>query len=425
MRVLNVDDNANNRLIIELLLEEFDEITQIDEAEDGLEAIARCKEDHYDLIFMDIMMPKLDGLEATKEIHAFAKSTMIIAVTAMDTDESKRKMLENGAEDYIVKPINDELFKQRVKNYLSIVSMRYKTIYNNSKHSLYDEKVYPLVKSFTIESEESLAYFWDYILNKSEQKSEEMSDVVRVIYGIGLWILKTKFTTTIHCEENEDTQFITLRLSPSISEHITHNILLKHDISDHLLKMGLLSFRLPKTETQVIHQKRSIDKKDKEILDKSHLEEKVSADDFFETVAVDYLDKVESLEDVETQIFIELDNLENHPDDGTLKSISEYYMYYFDTLTRLMKFEDLAHAVKSISMFLKTLHVEEIDAKDLHRLVESNIHLVDDLTEWRQNLFVHKSVDDIHYLDASLMSSCLQIESIFHKEDLGEDIEFF
>lgn len=68
--ILLVDDNENNRLTLELLLEDIEDVTLF-EAENGQEAIDICKNETIDLIFMDIMMPVMDGIEATKAIKSF------------------------------------------------------------------------------------------------------------------------------------------------------------------------------------------------------------------------------------------------------------------------------------------------------------------------------------------------------------------
>lgn len=70
--VLIVDDNDNNRLTLNLLLEEVEDI-EIFEAEDGQVAVEMCVKNHFDLIFMDIMMPNMDGFEATQYIKQVNK----------------------------------------------------------------------------------------------------------------------------------------------------------------------------------------------------------------------------------------------------------------------------------------------------------------------------------------------------------------
>jgi two-component system chemotaxis response regulator CheY len=67
-KVLIVDDNDNNRLTLNLLLEEVEDI-EVYEAEDGQVAVEMCVKNDFDLIFMDILMENLDGLETTKQIR--------------------------------------------------------------------------------------------------------------------------------------------------------------------------------------------------------------------------------------------------------------------------------------------------------------------------------------------------------------------
>ena len=71
-------------------------------------------------------MPNLDGFEATKFIKQLHKKSMVIAVSALDDDASKNKMLSLGAEDYLTKPIYAEHFLQRVRQYLRIIALRHK-----------------------------------------------------------------------------------------------------------------------------------------------------------------------------------------------------------------------------------------------------------------------------------------------------------
>jgi len=66
VKVLVVDDNEDNRLTLELLLEEFENLT-IKEAKDGKEAIECFNEEFFDLVFMDILMPNIDGFDATQK----------------------------------------------------------------------------------------------------------------------------------------------------------------------------------------------------------------------------------------------------------------------------------------------------------------------------------------------------------------------
>ena len=71
MNILIVDDNLNNRMILKLLLEDFEEENKenkfrIEEAGDGLEAISKCEKGNFDIVLMDIMMPNMDELKLLK-----------------------------------------------------------------------------------------------------------------------------------------------------------------------------------------------------------------------------------------------------------------------------------------------------------------------------------------------------------------------
>ena len=110
-RVLLVEDNELNREIAIAILEETGMI--IDSAEDGIEAvniINEAPEDKYDLVLMDIQMPRMDGYTATREIRTLSNNRKanipIVAMTANAFDEDRRKAFECGMNGHIVKPID-------------------------------------------------------------------------------------------------------------------------------------------------------------------------------------------------------------------------------------------------------------------------------------------------------------------------------
>jgi DNA-binding response OmpR family regulator len=83
-------------------------------ARDGEEALARFSEEHVDLVVLDVMLPKLDGLEVCKRLRA-ASSVPIIMLTARDDELDKVLGLELGADDYITKPFSIREFRSRVR----------------------------------------------------------------------------------------------------------------------------------------------------------------------------------------------------------------------------------------------------------------------------------------------------------------------
>lgn len=110
-KILIVDDEEKIREV----LAEYAEFEgyDADQAADGMEAVAMCRQNDYDVIIMDIMMPKLDGFSAVKEIRKF-KNLPVIMLSARGEEYDKLFGFEIGADDYVVKPFSPKEVMARV-----------------------------------------------------------------------------------------------------------------------------------------------------------------------------------------------------------------------------------------------------------------------------------------------------------------------
>jgi CheY-like chemotaxis protein len=115
-RILLVEDIEMNRMIVTGLLE--DAGCEIDEAENGQIAVEFVRERHYDLILMDMQMPVMDGLTATKEIRKFDTTTPIIAMTANAFKEDAERCIAAGMNAHIGKPLDTDRFTRILRQYL-------------------------------------------------------------------------------------------------------------------------------------------------------------------------------------------------------------------------------------------------------------------------------------------------------------------
>ena len=104
LRILTVDDNPANLKLISIVLEEMS--IDVIQAYDGLSAFEICNEEHFDLIFMDIRMPGIDGIETSQKIRkeSINQRTPIIAFTAHAMAGEKEQLLSKGLDDYMTKP---------------------------------------------------------------------------------------------------------------------------------------------------------------------------------------------------------------------------------------------------------------------------------------------------------------------------------
>ena len=117
LKVLVVDDNDANLKLLHTLLSE--QIEVIETAHNGSQAYSLSKSHKYDIIFMDIQMPIMDGITACKLIQesSLNEDTPIIAVTAHALQSEKEQLLKDGFKGYLTKPIDEDMLKQIISDH--------------------------------------------------------------------------------------------------------------------------------------------------------------------------------------------------------------------------------------------------------------------------------------------------------------------
>jgi len=114
-RALIVDDNPFNRVLLKELLEA--EGFSAEEGQNGREAIERIKLSEFRLIFMDLLMPGMDGFETIRRIRSMGITTPIIIVSSMSSKEDRQRCMEAGGNDFLSKPILGGIVGKLVKKY--------------------------------------------------------------------------------------------------------------------------------------------------------------------------------------------------------------------------------------------------------------------------------------------------------------------
>ncbi len=120
LKILLVEDAADNILLIRAYLKQTP--YELDVAENGAIAVEMFKRKHYDLVFMDIQMPVMDGHTATRQMRAWEReqgrqSSIILALTAHALEEDRQKSLTAGCNSHLTKPIKRAVLLDAIKQY--------------------------------------------------------------------------------------------------------------------------------------------------------------------------------------------------------------------------------------------------------------------------------------------------------------------
>jgi CheY-like chemotaxis protein len=452
MTILIVDDIADNRLALSLLLEDFDDMNII-EATNGLEAVNICKSAFVDLVLMDVMMPEMDGIEATSLISKMSKKPMIVAISALDDDKKKNEMLAAGAQDYLSKPINDELFVARIKNYNKLLSsIHERDLKNEWAINPFESRVYAKKILFRVTNESSLGEFWEFFLFGTPTVTDKMSDCLRAVYSAGIFLLKTHSIFDIIIEENDEAWFCTVTKIENYNRDFVCKIITKNFPSGRA-RFGSVAFSifLPKAvETKIaetvaktqepaeqvvpaqepsVQKAPSIARGPDDEEEERHLRatfvDKVSAVAFTNDLEPSYFDKIDTLFEREDQLDADLFDLETSGQVSFIHKIGASLGEYAVVIDSLHEFKNISFSLHKLAAFLVALGDEDLGEKKLNRLTITLKGLLSDMTEWRKNIFYDKIALDIHYLDSSLVSSCMQTEHIFAIESMVESEEDF
>jgi len=124
LRVLVADDNSTNIEVVSKMLK-LEDIYDVTIAKDGQEAYDLVKANmennqHFDVIFMDIQMPNLDGLQSTRLIRKMGYSAPIVALTAFSDESNVKDCMESGMNEFLSKPIRRPALKQVLKRFATI-----------------------------------------------------------------------------------------------------------------------------------------------------------------------------------------------------------------------------------------------------------------------------------------------------------------
>jgi hypothetical protein len=174
----------------------------------------------------------------------------------------------------------------------------------------------------------------------------------------------------------------------------------------------------------------TIPSEEKELLRRSFID-KNSAREYVQDLGGDVLEEIHDLSSADDEWKQYLNIMENEPNaDNLHKFVDGVLGIYAGAINNLFEFTALGYSLSSLGVFLKT-NAPEIMSNPLKRgrLMMFLENLRDDLASWRSHIFILQDTGDIHYLDSSFFSSCMQIEEMMSDQEIAvddeNDMEFF
>ncbi len=444
-KILIVDDQTLNQTLLEAYINQYcqlhNEEIEITKADDGLQAVTLCQETPFDLIFMDILMPNMNGIEATKHINALLPNTIIIIVSTQGDEENQIQALRNGAKDYFVKPIQPDVFKRRLQLYLGMMTSNKNTLSNKHSINPFSHAIFCYKTTYLIENEEDLAQLWESMLFtiKDNVRTNFLSDLIRFMYQLGQVMLGRKVQPQIIMEENEKYYFFSItnvNIIPSVK--ITQLIESYLENATYQLASNLLAFQVakeylptltpivqtvPKEAIQPIVQVQPAEQPKPPVDVTYHKEiETLQKFDFMEDEDITSLEL--KLNELATQ-FLWMGSNELNADDvdqivNAFERTSSILLLYSETQTLGIAIRDLTSIIqKDEKVFIEM-------APQMSALCKS---FNNDLILWFRSVF-YEGAPSINYMDASIISNIQMVQSFLSPPeevsmDDGDGFEFF
>jgi PAS domain S-box-containing protein len=169
-KALLVEDNETNQIVAKAVLEKIGFIIQI--ANDGLEAVAMAKNNQYDIIFMDLQMPNLDGFGATKEIRNFNKSILIVALSAAVMLEDKIETKKVGMNEHLSKPIIKHELESLISRYFEVEYLDKEEVKIDKSTNIYGIDFKRLMHTLSFDFEQAISLVKKYYRNYNDVESK-------------------------------------------------------------------------------------------------------------------------------------------------------------------------------------------------------------------------------------------------------------
>lgn len=429
-KVLIVDDLEDNRLVLRSALKKVESI-QILEASDGKEALEVAERERPPIVLMDIMMPEMDGFEATRRLKEAYPETIVLVITALKDQQTEEKMLSVGANAYIKKPIDRKLLRYKVLNFIKLLESRNEqSPPNPSRRGMnpFNSEVRCFKIHFSIGNEEDMMDFGTWLLDtygsQSKGSTFRFDTILDAIYTFLHWHLSKHQATLVILEEDFEYLYLSIDLRglESLDQELIADI-----AEDCLMQDGFIFFRIPlySKPDSVAKEQKKLETHEHDLLRKSAQDEALSAVTYVQELGGDLPDEFHDLKD-HFDRWREL--IEEYHSDSQLEHLDMLTIEIekiASVMNQLYDFMSLGYAITALGALIKRTDLSAMEDGKRKVLVKMLGLIHEDLKNWWESVFIRQDAQNIHYLDSSLFSSCLQVEMALEEKKVAEDDDDF
>jgi CheY-like chemotaxis protein len=476
VKLLIADNVKENRAVLRSIAEGMGCFI-VYETDDGIDALELVAMYRPNIIIVDVPLPRLDGFHTAKLIKLHYPESIVMALACVSDPNMEKNMAAIGVAAYIHKPIDKELIRFKLQSFEALLRSRkkeYMPVSVEESSNPFSRDIRHFKTLFTIINSEAMMDFGLWILTRCENGTTvtcpKIDTAVELLYELMRQKIRTQESLNIIVEESFNEVFITMQFATEAVLHAKAEALHRELGEQSLIQGNITCIRLRfheneslsaieeqstaseqtdiKSEEQnllqeglissaVLQQENTqketkvLQTKEKEFLRQSFVT-KTSAQDYIEEIGGDVLDEIRDLESLDEEWTQKLHMLHREASAKNLCDFVDNVLgVYVKAINGLFEFTALAYALLSLGSFLKEnaemIVFEPAKLRTLLMLLE---HLGADLTSWREHIFMLQDTADIHYLDSSFFSSCMQIEGIIANKEVAADddddgMEFF
>lgn len=445
---------------------------EVDVACDGYEGLQMFQKRPYDLVITDIQMPNMNGLDMIEHIRMNNGEIPIIITTAFNDQDYFIRSIDLKIDKYLLKPIEEARAKAVFADIAWMIDYRkkakeYEIRQLQEKINRLSERIIAqITESYLspciIYTDETVRYFnapfcaiFDMVELQRFLKGEEeglpfdkrpgfihslaeydtadlQNNRISVSKRQGRKIYRI-IRRDIHIDNEEEQSLIYFFNDITLEEYQKIKIKSYTEILEELViqsryrgkkdiksvpadpEVSVIVEESPSNEEEPQNIKLKIGDEENRLLRRSHTH-KTTAADYIAELDYEILQELQELDELDNDFKESIYLLSEEANIDGLRQMSVQLEVYAHVISMLFEFEDLAYAIRSLAKVLSEVDDVALDQKKMKKIILLLSGIQSDLSEWRRQLFVSQSTLDIHYLDSSLFSTCLQIELILSDE---------